>query len=271
MLTKSIEQTLSSALRQPQLDHLSIHNNGRPARYKGLMLAGQGSKIFGVREALSRLLPQVKIIDKFQETAVIRGLALYGGVLKHVSRVGTNQSLVKDLLLLDALYSGVYVSCVSLADVPMQGRWRAVDQQDRDLLTMTVSSNLTENSRYEAILEAFTLCPTLNLVGIKFVGNLEHANLSVFERVDARPAVDHDKDRPEYVLLGRIPIDEASARNGICVTAEADSNRTLVISITSYQSRKFVGAYQLNNPWARIFINDFYGLPITPTKIPAGH
>lgn len=63
-----------------------------------VLLSGQGAKIVTVAEVLRNAVPGVEVIDRYQELAVVRGLALQVGVL-----TGT----VKDILLLDLTHHAI--------------------------------------------------------------------------------------------------------------------------------------------------------------------
>lgn len=65
-----------------------------------VLLAGQGTKIFTVREQLEAVLPGVPLRSGYQETAVAHGMAMQAGVLT---------GLRTDLLLLNALQFGLAV------------------------------------------------------------------------------------------------------------------------------------------------------------------
>jgi molecular chaperone DnaK (HSP70) len=72
-----------------------------------VLLAGQGAKIFTVREAIETALGDARpeFIDQFQELAVVHGLASYSQVM---------QGHAKDLLLLDLTHRGLAIECPQL-------------------------------------------------------------------------------------------------------------------------------------------------------------
>jgi molecular chaperone DnaK (HSP70) len=63
-----------------------------------VLLAGQGTKIFTVREQIEEVLPGVRIISNYQETAVAQGLGMQTAVLS---------GMLKDVLLLNSLQFGI--------------------------------------------------------------------------------------------------------------------------------------------------------------------
>jgi molecular chaperone DnaK len=76
-----------------------------------VLLAGQGTKIFTVREQIEDLLPGVRIISNYQETAVAQGLGMQAAVLTGKYR---------DILLLNSLQYGVGMRLLGPNDPDLQ-------------------------------------------------------------------------------------------------------------------------------------------------------
>jgi actin-like ATPase involved in cell morphogenesis len=70
-----------------------------PAKIEAVMLAGQGSKLTPIRRLLRRKL-RLPIIRRYEESAVVRGLAQQAGILG---------ARVHDRLLLDVMYHAIHV------------------------------------------------------------------------------------------------------------------------------------------------------------------
>lgn len=93
-LVKQIEHCIQCAVREAGVKWDEIDT---------VMLAGQGSKIWPVQQLIRRMTAGKDLISKFQESAVVTGLAY------HASTLSGNR---RDLLLLDVLAAGLAVPCV---------------------------------------------------------------------------------------------------------------------------------------------------------------
>lgn len=92
-----------------------------------VLLAGQGTKIFTVREQIEAVLPGVRMVGGYQETAVAQGLGLQAGVL-----TGMN----KDTLLLNALQFGLgYRILQNGKAIPIDTQTSAVNENAGTLLS----------------------------------------------------------------------------------------------------------------------------------------
>jgi molecular chaperone DnaK len=110
-----------------------------------VLFAGQGCKIHPLRETILELVTPTQVIDTYQENAVVSGLALQGGLLGGV---------VKDFLLLDAVYTGISIACVSSVDVSDEDRGRGRTPNES-----TVSSIDEENQHYAPLILPFSTIP----------------------------------------------------------------------------------------------------------------
>jgi molecular chaperone DnaK (HSP70)/uncharacterized caspase-like protein len=97
-ITEPLNAQIRGVLRQVEDARYMGHKLLRRAESLAIMLAGQGSKIFTVREELERLNLGARYVTQFQETAVVYGLGWQAGVLS-----GT----VHDMLLLDLSPMGI--------------------------------------------------------------------------------------------------------------------------------------------------------------------
>jgi hypothetical protein len=91
---RQVERTIRTVLS---------HWNGNPDALDLVLLAGQGSKIFTVREILDGLDLPTRVMDSLQETAVAHGLASYASELSGQSR---------SVLLLNVLHRGLGIRCL---------------------------------------------------------------------------------------------------------------------------------------------------------------
>ena len=109
-----------------------------------VFLAGQGGKIFTVREIIEKLFPNVPIVNRFQETAVIQGLCAYTGVFR---------GLDPHLLLVDTNYCTIGIKCID--EKPLKS-FRLFDPEAE----LLISGLEEENTSIGEILSLGTIIPT---------------------------------------------------------------------------------------------------------------
>ena len=74
-ITKELNKKILQIIQQAQKE------NWITSKFDAIYLCGQGCKIFTIRELIEKEFPNIPIIDKFKENAVINGLAEYSNVL----------------------------------------------------------------------------------------------------------------------------------------------------------------------------------------------
>ncbi|WP_082159525.1 Hsp70 family protein [Micromonospora sp. HK10] len=192
-----------------------------------VLLAGQGTKIFTVREQLTDLFPGAPVVAEFQETAVAHGLGFYSGVLS---------KSVDGVLLLDALGFGIGVRVRTCYPEPSHAGER------RSLMrpVATVSADRARNTDVLTIIDPATTMPTrrsevLNLDGSPGTVHL----LEVIEL----PA-----DSGESFGVAQV----RAAGSAIELTVDVDANHLIVLIVTDLTS-EVATHYQLTNfghrPW----------------------
>lgn len=174
-----------------------------------VLSAGQGAKIFTVRETIERLFPGIPIESKFQENAVSLGLAKYTGVLKGV---------IRGELLLDALPTTVGVKCKSHDDA-----------------TLTIATNPFDNVIPFAFLPRDTTIPTqkteMCVLSESYQGEV-HLTFVEISGVGAVIPV------AEEVLF--LP-------HEFKMTFDVDANRTIFVHLNHRHSGERIRSIQLNN------------------------
>ena len=148
-----------------------------------IMLAGQGTKVFTVREIVEELFRGIPVIYHFQETAVVHGVGNYVGQL--------NGFWKGDLLLVDAFPLGIGLMHKPTPPVPR--KWR--DASDREWEVTPVSGKRTENTdTLELIhngrtipMESRNYVEPVNHDGTITLELVQFENLSVSQAQSARP------------------------------------------------------------------------------------
>ncbi|MFY1689131.1 Hsp70 family protein [Plantactinospora sp. WMMB782] len=180
-----------------------------------VVLAGQGGKIFTVREQIDQALPGAPVLSEFQETAVIHGLGRYTGVLT---------GRVKDVLLLDALGFGVGFRCKSIH--PGTGA--------RDPGHCRLSHEFTDNTEVYPLIDPATTIPTKRSETIQLVGRAGTPH--ILELVELPTAGGDVFGRAEIRATGR----------EVLVTADVDANHLVLVSVRDMMTGETV-EYQLTH------------------------
>jgi len=197
---------------------------GRDVKQLGaVILAGQGSKIFTVREIIGRLFPNVKIESKYQETAVAYGLGRYSGVLRGVD---------SGYLLLDCLPFEIGMRCIRVMEE---------DESKSEEKGFVVSVEPSANRIIFPILESDKTIPTRGSFYGKVSGTAEVVRLSLVERGTSGGT---DDERLLGVL--EVPVEGRSDQTQIEITVDVDAARTITMCATNHSTKKIVGV-QLNN------------------------
>ncbi|MET0382595.1 MAG: Hsp70 family protein, partial [Burkholderiaceae bacterium] len=173
-----------------------------------IMLAGMGSKIWPVRQLIDRLAQGREVIARHEESAVVTGLARYAAVLREPFGRGW-----RELLLIDALPSSVYIDC--------ERRAESGGSIDGDSPPCVLSSSAGMNTSPVRILSAFSLFPVAGSCTLELGGPAQRHTLVVYE-------ADRDGRR---VDLARIAIDAAGDRRKVTLKLDVDENSTLQLTL----------------------------------------
>lgn len=213
-LNEEIRATLAAAITRLDFGHT-------PEQWLAaggvVFLAGQGSKIFTVREQIELVLPGVQVLAKYQETAVAQGLGLQCGVLTGGQ---------KDVLLLNALRFGVGVRCQKVGDRP---------SDIRTLAEHTVAPDASLNREVARLLEPSTTIPTRRPVIFRLAGS--PGTLHELEVVEVPLSAE--------LVFGRIPV--VGVRDRVELSVDVDANGIVVFVVKDLDGKVRAG-YQLNGP-----------------------
>ncbi len=214
----------------------ALHNAERlAADIDVILLAGQGCKIFVVREAIAAILPGVPLFDQFQETAVIQGLCSYSGVLSGVCR---------DRLILDSNYTEIGIRCVREVDL------------ERDLGPITkcvsISRNVAENTTVYTLVPTGSTVPHFKYLAV-VPSDVESGTLSI-ELIERSTMGDHDE------VIGIVSVEVVDAGHPIELLLDCDANRTMVLIVGDQRNRQ-VRRYQVNNLFLHAGVTEIFRLP----------
>lgn len=192
---------------------------GSRERYRAVLLAGQGARIFTLADRLEERYPATPLVTEFQESAVVRGLGGYAGVLSRRR---------PDLLLLDAI--GRAVALRANDDPPAR---------DGDRLDVGVSVEGARNERLFTLLASGTSVPCRSTTGIRVDGD---GDLPLaFGEVDLLD---------DAVVAPLATLEVPARRDGEALTLDldVDEDRTCVATVRDDSGRPVARA-QLNNPF----------------------
>lgn len=201
-----------------------------------VVLAGQGSKIYPVRKIINEFSKQIPVIDFYQENAVILGLFKQSEVLA---------DLRKDVLLFDAIYTGLSMACKEITSSVIY-----VDTSGQASSGVGISATYTENSESVVLLSPFETFPTLYHTRLCFTSKVINAMpLPIYETFE---------NGDQVVLLGSLVIPPGT--EGLLeLYCDVDVNG--VISIQIYKIvepdrrenfHKCILAYIVNRQWTSV-------------------
>lgn len=198
-----------------------------------VLLAGQGSKIFTVREELDRFGHEARYVAQFQETAVAYGLGWQAGVLS---------GAVHDMLLLDLLSVGIGVRCVEPSTYIRDGvivsptYRRSMYSSDSRETPVVISSNSAENKKECPLVTADSTIPTLRW---------EMARLS--SSPDKPVCLEIVENRKGVVTkIGDIIVPGHHQDRDVDVICDIDAGNTVTVEIVDSTLRE-CRRFQLNN------------------------
>lgn len=211
-LNTEIRNTVEQVLRDYR-DQRYSSDTDTPA----VFLAGQGTKIFTVREQLEALGLTGGYISEYQETAVVNGLGRQAGVLS---------GRVRNSLLLNIAQDGIGIRC-KLYDRPARG--------DKEAYAL-VSADPRRNSDEVALISRYTTIPTVRHDIFTFEG--APGQYLTLEFVEFRV------NGVEAIGQVRIPADDTDNDVELKIDIEADG--TILATVTSERNMQ-KRRYQLNN------------------------
>jgi molecular chaperone DnaK len=201
--------------------NLALNNAGLWGdRVDRIFLAGQGAKIFCVRELIKQRFPGVPLEDAHQENAVAFGIGRYSGVLN---------GIVKDRLLLEAIPFSLGIRCSRIVPLEEELTGHAL---------FTVSVDPAMNTEKRMLLRPNTTIPTRKVDFGKIDGKAGAiVNLQIIE-TDIMQRTDTD--------IGMIEIRLGNGRPEFECVIDVDANRTVAIKIDNFSTGETL-YYQANN------------------------
>jgi len=166
-----------------------------------VMLAGQGCKIWPIKQFISSITQGRRVIFKYQEAAVAIGLARYAAVLN-----GNN----KKLLLLDVLPTTVTLAY-------------SREERAKNLTNYAISSDMNANNRQLRLLSAGSSIPTKQNINLALIGP-EHT----YEIVLNETHVDG-----ELTELARIELIADGSMKAIELILRVDADMSVVLILQS--------------------------------------
>jgi molecular chaperone DnaK (HSP70) len=221
-INKRVEKCIKRVLEMD--DH-----EGERLRDYGLdyiLLAGQGSKLFTIREVIERLIVErfekkLSIIESHQESAVVYGLCTYTGVLR---------GFQKNLLLIDTNYRGIGIKCKEILDEKGEGP------------DFIISPKENENTKTYELLQLNTTIPTFISRRTAAWEKLEGKITLPIKFVE----IDPEKGKNSESFIGKVDIEVQGNAKPLTIYLDCDANRTIVVSIAN-PTNKNIENYQLNN------------------------
>jgi molecular chaperone DnaK (HSP70) len=210
-LNHRVKFCIEEAIKQA---HNNIHTSHRD-KIDAIVLAGQGMKVFTVRDILEEMFSDVPVISDYQENAVVTGMCKYSGVFSGYEA---------NLLLVDSNYTAIGISCPDIKKI--QGE--------------IGSSHFVADDKW--IFEALplnTTIPTFKSFEVLFKDNDGKIILELLEITSTR-------EGKEYSKIGQIIIEAEESITWLYVFIDVDANRTTAVSIANPLNHE-VYEYQINN------------------------
>jgi molecular chaperone DnaK (HSP70)/uncharacterized caspase-like protein len=165
---------------------------------RAVLLAGQGTKIFTVREIAERFDPGVPVLSQYQETAVGRGAGFIAGVLS---------GSIRDHLLLDVLRYGIAIRCT-----------RAYEEETPTRRKVAVIGPGATTEVVEIVAPNTTI-PTLRRIDLEFPDAAGTPRTIELIGLPLEPRED----------LGRLSVHPSGQRIGLII--EVDANSTVGMTL----------------------------------------
>jgi molecular chaperone DnaK (HSP70) len=183
-----------------------------------IMLAGQGTKFFSLMDRIQKLFPGILLVDRYQDTAVIRGLGAY------LRTLNPAEAMRERPLLLNVMGRALGV----------MHRGEAKEKDGKIYLEVGGAAELNNLTR--EFIESDDVIPTKRSVRLLFSAGSELMCLNLTEKFGGMSA-----------SLGTIILRRASnSVEAVEITADIDANFTISLEIAKLgDSAK--QAFQLNN------------------------
>jgi len=219
-ITANLNQIIFDTLQSPFIQ-TGTNIADWMARGGKVILAGQGGKIFTVREKIDLLLHGAEVLSEFQETAVVQGLGMYTGVFLGIQ---------KDILLLDALGYGVGLRVSAASD----------NEFDKPHV---IAADPSKNKLVVTLADALQTIPTIRSAAFAVDEASESSCLTIVEI-----------SGPESADWASLPFPSTSGTFEISV--DIDASHTIVIAIKNRTTNE-ASYFQINNPRQRHVSQDY--------------
>ncbi|BBB59388.1 molecular chaperone DnaK [Undibacterium sp. KW1] len=197
-----------------------------------ILLAGQGCKILPIIKTIEKLAGNIPLIKDYQENAVITGLAIQAKIL---SGIGTN------VLLLDAIYSGLCVACASTQSIPSESK----SSQD---LEATISTDVNENTETITLINTFAFIPIYASIRVRITGPLDTPiPLDIYEM----------SGNNSQQKIGHFLIPPRVVSNLLEIRCDIDANGVTLLKVeeipdsSNYTEVRLLAKYIVNRYWTQ--------------------
>jgi molecular chaperone DnaK (HSP70) len=183
-----------------------------PSMIETLMLAGQASKLVPIRALLRKKL-RLPIIRKFQEDAVVSGLAQQAGILGRPDA---------DRLLLDIMYQGIYIACPEGTQAYRDYNSASFIERSNPGRRVDPIKDVSGRT-FLPLIERYQSVPSRSITQIELEFPVEHMDLEIFESGD-------NPDRP-FELRKKWHLKFSERAGELQVTINLDVNRDIEVDV----------------------------------------
>ena len=210
-LTKDLERRADECITS------ALSRSSRSGRdITSIVIAGQGAKLFTIRELIAKRFPGVPVRDAFQESAVAVGMGLYTDIFK---------GKLHDALLLDS--------------IPVEIGFRYAHKADltRDGPEIEISTDPDENTVTGIAIPRDTTIPTKRRITARLKRATRHLPQLDFVEIG------YDRSTAQTVI-GSVPLDRLGENPSLVLDFDVDANRTIFVRLSGDSGSISV---QLNN------------------------
>ncbi|HKQ03739.1 MAG TPA: Hsp70 family protein [Blastocatellia bacterium] len=214
-LEHKIEKCIQQVLRLAGIEPYQLHM---------ALLAGQGTKIFAVRETIEKLLPELRIETRYQESAVVQGICKYTGVIDGINR---------SLLLIDSNYTAITTECMTVIETKERFFDPSVEEY------FIISGNEKQNNLSYDLVPLGSAVPRVIYRGVGFRDATDgKIRLKITEKSNL--------EEINNSVLGSICIEVDKEEGQFEIVMDCDVSRTIVMWIKNPSKREILG-FQLTN------------------------
>jgi molecular chaperone DnaK (HSP70) len=184
-----------------------------------ILLAGLGCKAWPIRKLVDRLASGREVIDRYQETAVASGLALYAGELN--SQIRSLRRGMMNVLLIDSVHSSISIDCLSV------DAGRSDKENSSGSFDAVLDPDPKLNRTSIELIPAGTIFPTFSTIKL-FLADLEQQHIIVV----------HEKDCEGRIIeLARISVSAVDGEQVLRLKLDVDVDSSVSLTIQSLSGR----------------------------------